>query len=198
MTARQIFPAVIALFAFLQFDCKKIDLTLRSKKNNPEKGITYVITQGKHYCEQNKYSIVQYTEQKFEVLFDSTAIYKTVLPINQYDINKLFGFSDNDADHLTYSARFGWRWDNNALRLFGYVYNNKVLSRAEIMVINIGTLYLCSIGVTADKYLFKVNDKTVPMVRSSTTLTASGYKLYPYFGGDETAPHDIHIWIKEF
>ena len=197
MTARQIFPAVIALFAFIQFDCKKIDLTPRKKRNNPEKGITYLIPQGKHSCEQNEYSSVQYTEQKFEVLFDSSAIYKTIVGGNQYDINKLFGFSDNDADHHAYSARFGWRWDNNALRLFGYVYNNKVISKAEIMVIKIGTLYQCSIGVTADKYLFTVDEKTVLMARSSKTITSSGYKLYPYFGGDETAPHDIHIWIKE-
>jgi hypothetical protein len=120
------------------------------------------------------------------------------VPGNQYDINKLFGFSDNDADHHNYSARFGWRWDNNALRLFGYVYNNKVISKSEIMVIKIGTLYQCSIRVTADKYLFTVDEKTVLIPRSSTTITGSGYKLYPYFGGDETAPHDIHIWIKEY
>ncbi|MEO5783498.1 MAG: hypothetical protein ABIQ07_09520 [Ginsengibacter sp.] len=33
--------------------------------------------------------------------------------------------------------------------------------------------------------------------RTSTTAKAIGYKLYPYFGGDETAPHEIDIWIKE-
>jgi len=35
------------------------------------------------------------------------------------------------------------------------------------------------------------------MSRASSTATAVGYKLYPYFGGDEAAPHDINIWIKE-
>jgi hypothetical protein len=25
---------------------------------------------------------------------------------------------------------------------------------------------------------------------------AEGYKLWPYFGGNETAPHDIYIWMK--
>jgi hypothetical protein len=197
MTARQIIPAVIALFAFVQFDCKKIDLTPRKKRNDPFKGITYLIPQGKHSCEQNGYNTVQYTEQKFEVLFDSTSIYKAIVPLDQYDINKLFGFSDNDADHHAFSARFGWRWDNDSLRLFGYVYNNGIISKAKITDINIGTLYQCSIGVTADKYVFTVNDKTVLMVRASKTLTGSGYKLYPYFGGKETAPHDIRIWIKE-
>jgi hypothetical protein len=30
----------------------------------------------------------------------------------------------------------------------------------------------------------------------ATTPKGQGYQLYPYFGGDETAPHDINIWIK--
>ena len=33
--------------------------------------------------------------------------------------------------------------------------------------------------------------------RTSATSKAEGYKLYPYFGGDESAPHDIFIYIKE-
>jgi hypothetical protein len=198
MNARQIFTAVIALFAFIQFDCKKIDLTPRKKRNDPHKGITYFILKGKHSTEQNEYSTVQYSEQKFDVVFDSTAIYKTIIPIDQYDINKLFGFSDNDADHHAYSARIGWRWSNNALRLFGYVYNNGVISKAEITAVEIGKLYKCSIEVRADKYLFTIDDKTLLMGRSSKTVTGNGYKLYPYFGGKETASHDIHIWIKEF
>jgi len=35
------------------------------------------------------------------------------------------------------------------------------------------------------------------MPRESTTTMAEGYQLYPYFGGDETAPHDIFIWIEK-
>jgi hypothetical protein len=29
------------------------------------------------------------------------------------------------------------------------------------------------------------------------TTKAKGYQLYPYFGGNELAPHDMHIWIKD-
>jgi hypothetical protein len=42
-----------------------------------------------------------------------------------------------------------------------------------------------------------VNDKTTAMPRTSKAAVAKGYKLFPYFGGDETAPHDINIWVKE-
>ena len=197
MTSRQIITAVILLFALSWADCRKIDLTPRKRNNTSGKAITYLIRTGNHECDQHEYIAVHYSEQKFKVLFDSSAIYKALTPGNQFDIHKLYGFSDNDADHHSYSARFGWRWENNALRLFTYVYNNRVLSKKEIMILQIGTVYDCSIKVTKEQYLFSVNDKSVPMLRLSTTETGNGYKLYPYFGGDETAPHDIRIWIKE-
>ena len=49
----------------------------------------------------------------------------------------------------------------------------------------------------ARTYLFSVEEKSVTLPRLSTTAMAKGYRLYPYFGGDETAPHDVRIWIKE-
>ncbi|MER3497486.1 MAG: hypothetical protein C4308_02025 [Chitinophagaceae bacterium] len=61
----------------------------------------------------------------------------------------------------------------------------------EITTIAIGSEYNCSIKLNGNKYIFTVNYITVDIPRASTTATAKGYKLYPYFGGAETAPHDI-------
>ena len=157
----------------------------------------YRILRGEHYSKQGTYAKVDYTELRFMVKFDSSAIYKTLNPDNQYDINKLYGFSDNDAHHHEFSARIGWRWSKEALRLFGYIYNNGIVSSEEITTINIGSENDCSIKIGGDSYIFSVNGKTIAMPRTSTGAVAKGYKLFPYFGGDETAPHDIHIWIKE-
>ena len=157
----------------------------------------YTIQKGQNYCDQNGFAIVQYAELKFIAKFDSTAIYQTVIPDNQFDINKLYGFSDNNADHQQFSARFGWRWSDNALRLFGYVYNNGVRSSKELGTVSIGAENNCSIKVTSTSYVFTLNGETDSLPRTAATALGSGYKLYPYFGGDETAPHDIAIWIKE-
>ena len=67
----------------------------------------------------------------------------------------------------------------------------------EIGIATIGFVINCSITVNADNYVFKMGENEVSMPRLSTTATAVGYKLYPYFGGDEFAPHEIRIWIKE-
>jgi len=159
--------------------------------------VKYTIPQGEQYCDKSGYVALQVSELKFTVKFDSSAIYKTIDATNQYDINKLYGFSDNNALHHDFSARFGWRWSDNALRLFAYVYNNGVQTNKELGTVAIGSDNLCSIKVDGDKYVFTLNGKTDTMPRTSTTANAVGYKLYPYFGGDEFAPHTISIWIKD-
>jgi hypothetical protein len=160
--------------------------------------IKYTIRKGQQYCDQNAFTIVEYKELKFIVKFDNSAVYQTVDPANQDDINKLYGFSDNNSAHQDYSARFGWNWSRDSLRLFAYVYNNGIRDSKEIGAILTNTEYNCSIEVIDSSYTFKLNDKIVVMPRSGTTAKAEGYRLYPYFGGDETAPHDIAIWIREF
>lgn len=159
--------------------------------------VAYTIKKGEQYCDKSIYQAVQYDKLSFMVKFDSSAIYQTTNAGNQDDINKLFGFSDNNVQHQQYSARIGWRWSKNALRLFGYVYNNTVRSSKELDTIDIGTENNCSIAVSENTYIFTVNGKSQTLPRESKTQKAEGYKLYPYFGGDEMAPHTISIQIKE-
>lgn len=164
----------------------------------PSGFVKYTIPKGDQYCDKSSYAAVKYQQLSFVVKFDSSAIYQTVSPSNQTDINKLFGFSDNNAQHHEFSARFGWRWSDNALRLFGYIYNNSVMSQKELGTVQIGAENNCSIKVFGNTYIFTLNGKETRMPRASTTEIAEGYKLYPYFGGDELAPHTISIWIREF
>lgn len=158
---------------------------------------TYTIGAGQHYADNNINVQTTYTELKFIAKFDSSAIYATTDPNNQDDINKLYGFADNNSFHHQFSARFGWRWSNNALRLFGYIYNNGVRDSKELGTVMIGAENACAIKVTANKYIFTLNGITDSMPRTSPALRAEGYKLYPYFGGDEKAPHKISIFIRE-
>ena len=186
----------LALCCGFFFSCNKTN-----EKSNaivPEdQFIEYIIPKGGHYANINPFKTVQYNELKFIAWFDNTAIYQTSDPNNQEDINKLFGFSDNNEQHQQYSARIGWNWARNALRLYAYVYNNGNRSFTEITSVSLQTEINCSIKINGSQYIFTVNNTSVEMPRSSSTAESEGYKLYPYFGGDETSPHDIHIWIKE-
>ena len=189
-----------AVAAFFLTSCHKMADAIINKGTSTTTSsqfVKYTIQKGKNYCDENGYKAVSVSEMKFVVKFDSTAIYSTVNPDNQLDINKLYGFSDNNSTHQQFSARFGWGWNNNALRLYGYVYNDGIRSSKELGTVRIGSEINCSITVHAKSYLFTLNGVTDSLPRTSTTAKATGYKLYPYFGGDETAPHDIYVWIKE-
>jgi hypothetical protein len=178
--------------------CNKMAEKIVDKTTSPDTGqfIKYTIQKGNQYCDGNVYKAIETTEMKFVVKFDSTAIYETQSAENQYDINKLYGFSDNNADHHQYSARFGWRWSDKALRLFAYVYNNGSVTSKELTTVAIGSEINCSIKITPANYLFTVDEITTQLPRMATTEKAKGYQLYPYFGGNEVSPHHITILIK--
>jgi hypothetical protein len=163
-----------------------------------ESGFTkYTIRKGQNSSDENRFFSIEYAELKFVAKFDSTAIYKTADPSNQSDINKLYGFSDNNSQHQDFSARFGWRWSDNALRIFGFVHNNGLIISKELGSVSIGSENNYTIKVTPRRYVFLLNGITDSLPRASATILAKGYKLYPFFGGDEPAPQNIYISIKE-
>lgn len=165
---------------------------------NSKKYITYLIKKGNNYCEGNNFILSQYRSLQFKAILDSSCIYQTVLPSNQEDINKLYGFSDCTSHHHTNSARFGWNWDKGALRIHAYCYADSIRRYREIGIVKVNEEFDCQLTVLPHQYIFSLNGDTVMMDRGCTDNIASGYILYPYFGGDEPAPHDISVQIKEY
>ena len=171
------------------------EATAKGGNPKPPSYASFTIRQGQHYCDQNSLKSVRTSEMKFMAKFDNSAIYQTLIPENQYDINKLWGFTEGFNNQYN-SARIGWSWNNDALRLYGYVYAKGVRHMQEITAISIGTDITCSIRLETNTYLFTVNGVSISLPRGLSTTQASGYQQYPYFGGDETAPHLITILIK--
>jgi hypothetical protein len=188
------------LTVFMLGSCKKAVENVKGRfgSNAPaDQFIEHTIAAGAHNTDKNGYRAVNNTEMKFVVRFDNSAIYQTADPANQADINKLYGFSDNDQEHHINSARIGWRWYNNELQLLAYVYNNSIQSDRMIVSVPLNQDVNASIKVEGSNYIFNVSGVVVTMPRASSTPTAVGYQLYPYFGGDEVAPQNIKILIKD-
>lgn len=190
--------AVCLLFTIAS--CSKAVENIRDRvgANTPNNVyIDHYIAKGQNSSNHAGLRTINTSEMKFAVKFDNSAMYQNVIADNQLDINKLYGFSDNNQEHHINSARIGWRWYNNQLQLFAYVYNNSVQSSKLITSVPLNQEINCSIKVDGNIYTYSVNGTIVTMPRASTTATAVGYQLYPYFGGDEVAPQDIHVWIKD-
>jgi hypothetical protein len=174
----------------------------------------YTIATGAHYCDKSTLKSVSTSEMKFYAQFDASAIYTSVTPVNQYDINKLWGFSEGINNQYN-SCRIGWGYNDGnvagvnligtpALRLYAYSYALGVRYSKEIAVVPLnipvycsiklsGNLYTCTVQYTENNVV-KTYSATVN--RGATATKASGYQQYPYFGGDEVAPHPIYINIK--
>ena len=192
---------IIYLFSvllFLAFSCKKTDVEIPLNKTSPT-FVNYKIAQGQHYANNDSTLLLEtnYKQLTFICKFDSSAIYNTTSIEHQSDINKLYGFSDNNMFHQMYSARFGWNWLNDGLHLWAYTYNDGNRSYKDLGPVALGNEVNCTITVMPTAYIFGVNGTETSMSRTATTATAIGYKLFPYFGGHEPAPHDITILIKE-
>ena len=157
----------------------------------------YIIPKGDHYALQNDFRPTRIRQLKFSVLFDSSCIYSTTKAYNTEDVNKLYGFSDCNTQHHLNSARFGWRWTGRELEILAYCYADSVRQIKPLGVIAIGKPAEMSICVEAENYVFELNGSAALMQRRCSTEYAEGYQLYPYFGGDEVAPHEVRIRIRE-
>jgi hypothetical protein len=166
--------------------------------NNISDGFTeYIIKKGNHFANRNDVKTVQLNKLSFMVLFDSSCIYSTAKHSNAGDINKLYGFSDCNTQHHVNSARFGWLWNGEALEIHAYCYNNGKRESRLLGTVPVGKPVNMSITIQGSTYLFEMNGSRETMQRNCSANIAEGYQLYPYFGGDETAPHEIRIWIRE-
>jgi len=156
----------------------------------------YTIKEGQHSSVIKSESL-QSTKLNFKAKFNQSVIYSSKIAENQWDTNKLLGFSDCNSHHQQNSARFGWRWFNNQIEIRAYVYANKVLTYLPIGTVEIGETASYKIEIKDDRYIFSLNNYDPVIVeRGNTCKRGLYYMLWPYFGGQETPDHDIHIYIK--
>jgi len=138
---------------------------------------------------------------EFEVMFDNSAIYTTKDPVNQYDINKLFGLSDG-LNHDYNSARFGWNYipdtADHQIKIYSYCYINGERIYKKLWNLELNIWYRLTIELNKDTYDFFIDGElfNIEMTNGSRKGGNLKYKLFPYFGGDEVAPHDIKIYFK--
>lgn len=172
----------------------------------PTGGKTYLIKSGCHYSSPGckipgNLSLAGRKEKAWQVYFFENTIYQSVTPTNQHDINKLIGFTDCGilTGNHNNSARFGWNWDlnNKLMKIYAYTYVNKERQFSYITSIPTKTVATLSLSLSGSFYTFQVNDVTVKMPRGCDKPSAWGWAQFPYFGGDETASHDMNIWLKE-
>jgi hypothetical protein len=137
------------------------------------------------------------------VVFDASCRYH-LNGIDQLDINKLFGIGFLVGGHHKDSARFGWRWDVEvgAVEIFAYCYVSGKRAYEHLGYAAIGKKYSMGIIITDDEYLFDIDcidDPTNYFSVVTIPFRHNKWLSYPlgvFFGGNQTAPHDIKISME--
>lgn len=134
----------------------------------------------------------------FQAYFHADAAYLTVDPANQADWNKLMGLTTVDIHGD--SLRLGWRYDpvDDEIELGLYAYVNGARVDAYITSVPLDTVHDVTMAWSEDRLSVEVDgiEVEVPGPRAYTTRITSVLTT-TYFGGDETAPHDIHVDVRD-
>lgn len=163
----------------------------------------FTIKKGKHYSDQFFYKMCNFLNFKkkieYIVKFPHSCIYE-LNKEDQMDINKLFGFSIGLWHHQN-SVRFGWNYLDGKIILHAYWYEDGKRNNSFITRVPLDQEFKLSIFIEEKNYTFivenlKNNHKSkVKVYRKENFLF--GYSLWPYFGGNNPAPHDISIEMNK-
>lgn len=130
---------------------------------------------------------------RIEVMFGYRCSYESFGDVDDYDINKLYGISW--GMHHSNSYRIGWRPDYKGnIILSNYYYVDGERKYEDICVVPTDT----NVTIEFDRGDILINT-LVDSWKSKVDLdmsTSWGYTLYPYFGGNKTAPTDMIISLK--
>lgn len=155
----------------------------------------YPLSLGIHLCK---------IQELYEVIFDDSCRYD-LGSIDQEDTNKLFGWSY--GLHHNNSVRVGWRYNKESddIELLLYIYEDGKRDIIELEQLNIPigekwylSLASNSYGVSLD--VRHKNDETVYGRAYSINRVFKpkwGYNLGLWFGGNNSAPKDMRIWLKK-
>lgn len=141
-------------------------------------------------------------KQKVSIIFKDASY--VIEDDDKYDINKLFGlgFGWNHHDN---SVRFGWLWNDvkKYVEVYYYWYDEKIRQYERVQYsFYEGIEYKFEIVLNDNNWammnIYDFRDKVIgSKIIRNIDVKKFGAHLYPYFGGNKTAPKDIVISIKK-
>ena len=131
----------------------------------------------------------------FDASFSASCLY---VPKND-DINKLYGFTDCNSLIHENSVRFGWRVNSDErIEIFAYYYVDSHLNYKSMGFTGPNMVNHYEIWAKDGTYWFRFNSEIFETLRVKNCVKGIRFRAFPYFGGNETAPHDMEIEILEY
>jgi len=166
----------------------------------------YLIKKGNHYASMSIFEKIGAIGWKINSLsmrfvFRKECWWPTPRNQDDYDQNKLAGIGYG-TNHHNNSVRLTWvpDFDNpGMIKVSGYTYDEKKEGQkftiAFIKAVHIGDTITGKIESREGSYYITVDDVTVRMDNIHTDPNLC-FRLFPYFGGNNTAPADMVIELE--
>jgi len=213
---------LLSTLIMLNYGCVKEELDEEPLLGNEvaKKTVVYSIQSGVHHSTPLALERVS-SVYNFKIRVTFTKIQYLILnpdksiSNDQYDYNKLSGFSDcNNFDaYKGKGAMIGWRWNsvNNNIELVAYVHNKSDKSR-KIKEFNLtakeGEVWEFQISVDnySNTYLYQalnLSNNESEMIsmsddygRGCNGIPIEGRLISPWFGGNQVSPADLKLTIE--
>ena len=160
----------------------------------------YKIKKGKHRASGLNFGINFKKYKETWVNFTDSCWYEKENGDSE-DLNKLFGFGTS-LNHHKNSVRFAWKPDfenKGVIEIYAYQYNGgeRQFKHVTDVPVNKNILYTISLdGLTSEFNIYNPDDEygihSVEMKYPLSNINV-GFKLFPYFGGDNKSPQTMRI-----
>ena len=194
----------LATIVSVLFSVMLISSILKSCSKEDDSGYrVYTIDKGNHYSDGPIDKLFgndnKSTSWEWEVIFDPSCIYlesDLVNPSNYLDVNKLIGFSDCDRHHSEHSCRVGWRASGDSIELLIYKRDDNNILFKSVKKVYTARVVNVTLEFKDSIYISCIDGNCDTLDRPCTDWIGRKYSLFPFFGGQETAPHKMKIRIK--
>ena len=156
------------------------------------------IKKGSHYSGFRFKPLWKKKDFRIEVVFTDECAYPSFGDVDDFDINKLYGISW--GMHHTNSYRIGWRSDQNGgIILSDYYYVNGERKYNDICTVPTNRNVTIDFTEDSDRIgkttinTLKIHGESVVEINNKCKW---GYTLFPFFGGNKSAPNDMEILLK--
>jgi hypothetical protein len=160
----------------------------------------FTIEKGKHSSDQWVHKLLNWKGKAFHYLvcFEDNCQYDIGMP-DQLDVNKLIGFSLS-SNHHDNSVRFGWRSHGDNIVIYSYSYTQGSRIVKEIGSVKLGEEFVVYLRQEGKDFVYGFhtqNAKPREFRLKMPDNVRPTYMLWPYFGGNQTAPHRMKISLSQ-
>lgn len=153
----------------------------------------YEVKKGENYFKPRALWFETADSIEMEVMFLPSCIYETKQNQNQGDWNKLFGISSLFG-RKALSYRFVWRCNIDLIEIGAYWYQNNVRGDIHIGCVKIGARIALKLSKNANSVQWFIDGQEKHSILGKWPVL--GWKLRPYFGGDESAPKNMKLFMQ--